>query len=166
MQETYSIRVYKEYFNFAAAHFMMFEDGTREPLHGHNYRVQLKGKAETLSGDMVFDFLDIKPVVRKICDELDHKLLLPQENALLESHIDDENVKLKTKDSTFVIPKSDVLFLPIKNTSVERLAAYFAKEIDSRVKTQHNFSFTSLEVEVEESPGQSAIYELVKNKRD
>jgi len=63
---------------------MIFEDGTREPLHGHNYRVQVKGEAPQLSGDMVFDFLDIKPIVREVCDSLDHKLLIPKDNKFLK----------------------------------------------------------------------------------
>ena len=49
---------------------MLFKDGSREPLHGHNYRVQVKGNAPELDDDMVFDFLNIKPIVRKICDSL------------------------------------------------------------------------------------------------
>ena len=27
MHETYAIRVYKQYFNFGSAHFLIFEDG-------------------------------------------------------------------------------------------------------------------------------------------
>ena len=59
MEENYSIKVYKQYFNFASSHFLIFDDGTREPLHGHNYRVMFKGEAGQLTGDMVFDFLEI-----------------------------------------------------------------------------------------------------------
>jgi len=54
-QNTFAIKVYKEYFNFAASHFMIFKNGSREPLHGHNYRLSLKGNAIALDGDMVFD---------------------------------------------------------------------------------------------------------------
>ena len=55
MSTAFSIKVYKQYFNFASSHFMLFKDGTREPLHGHNYRVQIKGNALDLNDDMVFD---------------------------------------------------------------------------------------------------------------
>ena len=34
--ERYGIYVDKQYFNFNAAHFLIFADGTREELHGHN----------------------------------------------------------------------------------------------------------------------------------
>ena len=94
----FAIKVYKQYFNFAAAHFMIFADGGREPLHGHNYRVRLKGRGEKLQGDMVFDFLHIKPIVKELCDLLDHKLLLPKENVHLHFSENDRNIQVTTPD--------------------------------------------------------------------
>jgi len=155
----FSIKVYKQYFNFASSHFMIFENGTREPLHGHNYRVQIKGEAPTLAGDMVFDFLDIKPIVRQVCDSLDHKLLIPKDCAQLKIYTDKKNYVFETPDeSVFSIPQSDVLLLPILNTSAERIAVYICDEIRRIVKDKFGFQFNSLEVEVEETPGQSAVY--------
>jgi len=157
----YSIKVYKQYFNFAAGHFLVFKDGTREPLHGHNYRVMIKGNSNKLESDMVFDFLDIKPIVREVCDSLDHKVLLPSENPLLKITEEDNNYNLETPDkSKFSFPKADIKILPIPNTSAERLAVYIAYEIKQLVKERFNFMFKSLEVEVEETPGQSAVFLL------
>lgn len=157
----YAIKVYKEYFNFACSHFLIFKDGSREPLHGHNYKVTLKGDALDLEGDMVFDFLDIKPIVREVCDSLDHKLLLPSENLNLRLDTKDDNIEIRPKDGSFFsIPKSDVLVLPLPNTSAERLAIYLANEINDLTKKRFNFSFSSLEIEVEETKGQCAIYKL------
>ena len=161
--EHYSIRVEKEYFNFAASHFMMFPDGSREPLHGHNYRVRLKGQGERLQGDVVLDFLHIKPIVKELCDQLDHKLLMPNDNPFLSFEKKGDNVTIKTQSAFFSIPKSDVLFLPIANTSAELMASYFAREVTERVWERYRFRFLSLDVEVEESPGQSAIYHLSNN---
>lgn len=155
----YSIKVYKQYFNFASSHFMIFENGSREPLHGHNYRVMLKGEVPALSGDMVFDFLDIKPIVREVCDSLDHKLLIPKDNSQLKIYTDKKNFVIETPDeSYFSIPQTDVLLLPILNTSAERIAVYICDEIRQRVKDRFGFSFNNLEVEVEETPGQSAVF--------
>jgi 6-pyruvoyltetrahydropterin/6-carboxytetrahydropterin synthase len=138
---------------------MIFEDGGREPLHGHNYRVQVRGEAPQLEGDMVFDFLNIKPIVRDVCDSLDHKLLIPKDNKHLKIYTDKKNYVIQTPDeSIFSIPMSDVLLLPILNTSAERIAVYICDEIRAKVKDQFGFSFKSLEVEVEETPGQSAVY--------
>jgi 6-pyruvoyltetrahydropterin/6-carboxytetrahydropterin synthase len=138
---------------------MIFENGTREPLHGHNYRVQVKGEAPDLKGDMVFDFLDIKPIVREVCDSLDHKLLIPKDNKHLKIYTDKKNYVIETPDeSYFSIPQSDVLLLPILNTSAERIAVYICDEIRERVMKRFGYAFTSLEVEVEETPGQSAVF--------
>jgi 6-pyruvoyltetrahydropterin/6-carboxytetrahydropterin synthase len=159
LDNRFSIKVYKQYFNFASSHFLLFDDGTREPLHGHNYRVMLKGEAPELNADVVFDFLDIKPIVREICDSLDHKLLIPKDNKDLKIHEDNMNYKFITPDeSVFSIPKSDVLLLPILNTSAERLAIYICDRIRNLTKERFNFEFSLLEIEVEETPGQSAIY--------
>lgn len=142
---------------------MLFKDGTREPLHGHNYRVQVKGNALSLNDDMVFDFLNIKPIVRKICDSLDHKLLIPTLNAHLKISEIEDNIKIETADkSIFSLPKNDVLLLPIENTSAERFAVYIAEQIQKDVQNEFKFQFEELEVEVEETPGQSAIYILKK----
>lgn len=138
---------------------MIFENGVREPLHGHNYRVLVKGEAPNLEGDMVFDFLDIKPIVREVCDSLDHKLLIPKDNKNLKIYTENKNYIIETPDeSYFSIPMSDVLLLPILNTSAERIAVYICDEIRKKVSEKFGFAFTSLEVEVEETPGQSAVY--------
>lgn len=164
LEPNYSIKVYKQYFNFASSHFLIFEDGSREPLHGHNYRVMLKGEALELNADMVFDFLDIKPIVREVCDSLDHKLLLPKLNDRLQIHDEGKNFKIQTPDeSIFSIPKQDVLLLPILNTSAERLAMYLSQRIRELTWERFNFRFEQLEVEVEETPGQSAIYVYKEN---
>lgn len=138
---------------------MIFENGTREPLHGHNYRVMMKGEAPALEGDMVFDFLDIKPIVREVCDSLDHKLLIPKDNRQLKIYTEKKNFVIETPDeSVFSIPMADVLLLPILNTSAERIAVYICDQVREKVKDRFGFSFKSLEVEVEETPGQAAVY--------
>jgi 6-pyruvoyltetrahydropterin/6-carboxytetrahydropterin synthase len=137
---------------------MMFEDGSREPLHGHNYRVMIKGDAPDLNDDMVFDFLDIKPIVREVCDSLDHKLIIPKENKHLKIFTEGSQVNIETKDSKFSLPSEDVLLLPIENSSSERIAIYINQQIRELTAKRFNFEFSKLEVEVEETPGQSAIY--------
>lgn len=155
----YSIRVYKQYFNFASSHFLIFDDGTREPLHGHNYKVSFKGDVGKLNRDMVFDFLDIKPIIRQVCDSLDHKLLIPKDNPSIEIHSEGDNLNIKTPcGSRFSFPKQDVLLLPILNTSAERLAIHICNEVRKITLEKFKFCFERLEIEVEETPGQSAIY--------
>jgi 6-pyruvoyltetrahydropterin/6-carboxytetrahydropterin synthase len=138
---------------------MIFDNGTREPLHGHNYRVQLKGEVGHLKNDMVFDFLDIKPIVREVCDSLDHKLLIPKEHPQIKIYENGKNIEIITPDESFFsVPKQDVLLLPILNTSVERLAQYICLEIIALTQQRFGFEFQNLEIEIEETVGQSAIF--------
>jgi len=113
---------------------------------------------------MVFDFLDIKPIVREVCDSLDHRLMLPGENNLLKIEESGGQILCSTPDkSQFTFPKQDVIILPISNTSAERLAIYISYEIRKKIREKFSFTFPKLEIEVEETPGQSAIFVLEEN---
>ncbi|GHV09502.1 6-carboxytetrahydropterin synthase QueD [Spirochaetia bacterium] len=62
--------------DFAAAHFLSHYHGKCENLHGHNYRVRLWVRGETLSsGGMLADFGILKKILREICASLDHSNL-------------------------------------------------------------------------------------------
>ncbi len=137
---------------------MIFSDGSREPLHGHNYRVKISGSSPTLTGDVVFDFCHIKPIVRRICDSLDHKLIIPAKNKLIEIVKNQENTDIITQQGRFSIPSDDVLPLEIDNSSVEVIAAYIFEKLQQAVKKEYNYSFEDFSVEVEETPGQSAVF--------
>jgi 6-pyruvoyltetrahydropterin/6-carboxytetrahydropterin synthase len=163
---TFGVRVYKEYFNFASSHFLIFADGTREELHGHNYQVRVKVLGEVGEGDMVLDFCRLKPIVKRYCDELDHRTLLPANNPRLsieevEGHWE---ARFTTREETierFVLPRRDALVLPITNTSTERLAEYLAGKILVAVREEgQNSRLTSFTIEVEEAGGQCGLYEV------
>ena len=69
----YSARVETE---FAAAHFLDSYHGKCENLHGHNYRVRLHVRGESLDeGGMLADFSVLKKILRSVCGELDHSNL-------------------------------------------------------------------------------------------
>ena len=81
--ERWSIEVDKEYFNFSAAHFLIFPDGTAERLHGHNYRVYVRIEADLGPTGLVLDFKMVKPVVREMVDELDEHWIVPGKHPVL-----------------------------------------------------------------------------------
>ncbi|GAB4010556.1 MAG: 6-carboxytetrahydropterin synthase [Bdellovibrio sp.] len=136
---------------------MIFADGTRETLHGHNYRVMVEAENNELQNDMVFDFLDIKPLIREICDEWDHHLILPSEHPQLKINFQNQQCILTMPDGgEMSFPPQDVLCLPIVNTSVERLALFFGNELKLRMFKKFNFSFKRMKITIEETPGQCA----------
>ncbi len=62
--------------DFAAAHFLREYQGKCEALHGHNWRVEVRLRAEALDRlGMVMDFGDVKRVIGQVMEELDHGCL-------------------------------------------------------------------------------------------
>jgi 6-pyruvoyl-tetrahydropterin synthase len=159
MKETFAIRVYKEYFNFASCHFLIFGDGTREPLHGHNYQVQVKVEGEVVGGDLVIDFIPFKPMVKGFCDEMDHLTILPEHNPHLEISHRDGQVEVRHSDGSFFsFPEQDVRILPVPNTSTEMLAKHLTGRIHHGIKERMTEARVhAIEVQVEESSGQCGI---------
>jgi len=159
VRESYAIRVYKQYFNFGSAHFLIFVDGTREQLHGHNYQAQVKVEGSLDEGDVVIDFIPFKPLVKALCDSLDHCTLLPRDNPHLEvSEVDGSVIAQHRDGGRFVFPAEDVRILPLPNTSTEMLARFLAhgiiEALPGRVPQAH---VHAIEVQVEESGGQCGI---------
>jgi len=163
----FGVRVYKEYFNFAASHFLVFPDGGREELHGHNYQVRVAVEGPIGPGEMVLDFCRLKPIVRKHCDALDHLMLLPAESERLEIEEREREVevrftRIEGEVDRFVFPRRDVLLLPLRNTSTERLAEYLAAKILAEVRAEYPEAqrISSFSIEVEEASGQCGVCRL------
>src|SRR5678815_2702021 len=81
----YRVSVTKDYLVFASAHFITFSGHRCETLHGHNYRVSVVVEG-TLDPESwyVLDFGELKRIMRKLCDDIDHKVLLAVENPHLQ----------------------------------------------------------------------------------
>ena len=142
---------------FAAAHFTTFA-GKCEPLHGHNYALTVEIEGDLTADSWVLDFSEAKRLVRDICAELDHKFLLPLENASLEIVPSDSEFEIRFGDRRYVIPRSDVAELPVDNSTAERLAEYIAGRIVDALRDRGAVNVTSIAVGVEEAPGQSGWF--------
>ena len=121
----YRITVERNTLRFAAAHFATFA-GRCEPLHGHNYDVSVEVEGELAEDGWVIDFSSLKSMTRAICEELDHKCLLQRESKVLTIDEGMSNWKIRFLERGWVFPKSDVLPLPIENSTVEQLSRWFA----------------------------------------
>jgi 6-pyruvoyltetrahydropterin/6-carboxytetrahydropterin synthase len=61
---------------FAAGHALRNYKGKCENVHGHNYRVQVVVRGETLDeSGMLADFVELKRLLRAISEPLDHVFL-------------------------------------------------------------------------------------------
>lgn len=150
----YRVRVERNKLKFAAAHFATFE-GRCEPLHGHNYAVTIEVTGELTDDAWVADFGALKSVGKALCDELDHKFLLQRHSRVLTIDEGMSNWKVRFLERGWVFPKSDVIALPVDNTTAERLAEWFVGRLRADLASRGASNLTSIAVAVEEAPGQA-----------
>ena len=158
----YRISVAKDYLVFASAHFITFAGHRCETLHGHNYRasVVVEGALDPESW-YVFDFVTLKRIMRKLCDDIDHKVLLPTENKHLRIAEDGDSVTVAYDGKPrYVFPKRDCALLPVPNTTVEMLAELLTGQLQLELEKEGATSVRAIEMEVEENVGQSATSRL------
>lgn len=153
----FRVRIEKDYTVFCAGHFITYDGHECEPLHGHNYQAAAALEGPLDQNAYVFDFTRLKRALRTIVDRLDHRMLLPTRSALIQVTQSGAEVQAIYRDKRYVFPSSDVVLLPIPNTTAEMLAWWIAQEL-KRALGSLPPGFTGLEVEVDESSGQRAFY--------
>jgi 6-pyruvoyltetrahydropterin/6-carboxytetrahydropterin synthase len=161
-QGEFSVSVTKDYLVFASAHFITFAGHRCEGLHGHNYRarVTIDGALDEESW-FVFDFVVLKKIMRRLCDEIDHKVLLPLENSKIQlSEAGDSLTVAYEGRPRYVFPKTDCVLLPVPNTTVEMLAELLTNRLRAELDAMGARGLTMIEMEVEENFGQTAVYRV------
>ena len=161
-RERWSIEIHKDYLKFSAAHFLIFPDGTAERLHGHNYKVFVEVHSDLDQHGLVLNFREIKPIVRQIVDELDEHLLIPGEHPVLRcAPLDEGSVEIRYRERRYVIPREDVIVLPVSNTSAENLASYLGRRLRGALNDRWpQITVRRLVMGVEETSGQRGVYTL------
>ena len=160
MGDSFRVSVSKDYLAFSSAHFITFRGHKCESLHGHNYRVgvSVSGQVDA-ECQFVLDFAVLKDILRPMVDAIDHKVLLPTESPKLTVETADESLTVVYLGAPrYRFPAKDCALLPVTNTTAEMLAEYFADAVRTELQRRGFVHLDALEIEVEESPGQSASY--------
>ncbi len=156
MSERFRVRV--EGVRFAAAHFATFS-GVCEPLHGHSYEVAAEVEGRLSTDSWVTDFVQLKALLRGICELLDHRFMLQRDSQVLELQEEEGAWKVRTPAGVgYVFPASDVVPLAVDNTTAERLSEWFAERLARALAERRAANVESIAIEVFEGPGQSARY--------
>ena len=139
-------------------------------IHGHSYFVDVEIEGERAGEfEFVVDFKDVKSYTKAICDELDHRLLTPVYNKLIDFKDFDKKsdsifdlkeqktAHFKIDGKGYSIPSEDCVFLPLPYTSAEELSKFFAETLARKLsETYDNLSYVA--VCVNEGIGQGAEY--------
>ena len=156
----FSVSVAKDYLVFSSAHFITFAGHRCEGLHGHNYRARA-----TVEGALdeetwfVFDFVVLKHLMKELCDEIDHKVLLPLTSPKVQVTEEGDSVTVAVEGKPrYRFPRVDCSLLPVPNTTVEMLAEMLAGRLKARLEQMGARGLTAIEIEVEENFGQWAVY--------
>lgn len=158
----YTVHLAKEPFKFSCSHFTILGPDRAERLHGHNYQMKVSIDVKGLDPKLgfAFDFNDVKPLIRKLCDELDERILLPGNSPYLKITNEKSQVEIQFSDKRYVFPVEDTITLPLVNITGEELARWSGEHF---LKDFAHLSYwTAIEVNVEETRGQSVSVRLLR----
>jgi 6-pyruvoyltetrahydropterin/6-carboxytetrahydropterin synthase len=154
------ICIRKEYLKFSAAHLTIFPDGSHERLHGHNYSTEVRIGLKEIRFEKMTPFAGIKEAIQVICDEWDERVLIATQNPFLtlKPQINHPpEIEFLIGKKRYLLPKDDVVLLPLDNITTETLAAEGCRRLVSSLSEKMEFKLIrSIEFRVEESPGQGA----------
>jgi 6-pyruvoyltetrahydropterin/6-carboxytetrahydropterin synthase len=152
----FRVRLNKEYHVFSAAHFITYSGNICERLHGHNYRVRVEVEGPLDENQYVIDFIVLRDELKRITDELDHRVLLPMTHPLIRVTSDEREVEavFLPDGRRWLFPLGDCLILPVSNTTAELLAQYIGTRLLGSLPEQASGSLSRLTVAVDENHGQ------------
>jgi 6-pyruvoyltetrahydropterin/6-carboxytetrahydropterin synthase len=153
---THRILIARAEHKFSCAHMTVFPDGTKERLHGHNYTVALRLEVDRVELAAMIPFAPIKAELAALCAAWKEHVLLATRNPWFVVVRDDGELEFTLCGERYVMPRHDALLLPIDNISVEALAAHAATVLRGQIAALDAPQVSTLEVTIEESPGQGA----------
>ncbi|MFT6957465.1 MAG: 6-pyruvoyltetrahydropterin/6-carboxytetrahydropterin synthase [Halieaceae bacterium] len=141
----------KEAHKFSAAHYTIFDAGSRERLHGHNYSVSARIVAPMGENGFAADYNVYKTRINEICDALDEYLLLAANSPFQTIVEEGDSYRVTFGEDTMRFLRSDTLVLPIANATVEEFSFYLLTQLQAASDGE---DLREIEVCVASGPGQ------------
>ncbi len=154
------IRIAGDDLLFSSSHFITFEGGGCEALHGHDFHVAAKAHGPLNPSQYVADFTVLRDIIKGILKELDHRVLVPKNHPRIHLKTIGNELEVAFGSRRWVLPNDDCLLLPVANTTDEMLAQYLAGRISEALSARNISLPKAIKVEVRESGGFAALYKL------
>jgi len=170
MNERYTVRLRKAVHVFCAGHFITLTDELCEAVHGHNWLVGVDVEGRPDPHGMVVDFITLRDQLSAIISRLDHHMLLPTQNRLLDVSTSPgptvngvagaSEVTVRFQNRRWVFPADECVLLPLENATAECLARWIGGQLLDAFEAAGSPISGCLKVEVDECLGQSAVWEV------
>ena len=162
--EQYHVRLRKAVHTFCAGHFITLTDTLCEPVHGHNWTVGVDVEGMPDRHGMVIDFIQLRDLLTAIAVRLDHRMLLPLHNPLLQvvtaaGEAGHPEVTIWFGKRRWVFPADECVLLPVANTTAEWIARWIGLSVAESLATSGHAVPRALRVSVDECLGQSGVWE-------
>ena len=148
----FSVDVTKDHLVFSAGHFITIGDFC-ERIHGHNFRVAASVDGVLDENGYVIDFIALRDALQELCNQLDHRMLLPTQHDEIRLEAGEKEVEVRYADRRWVFPRDECVLLPIPQTTAEFIARWLGEQLLNRLQME---TLTALTVRVEENFGQWA----------
>ncbi len=147
---------------FSASHFITFGDPEKvEALHGHNFRLRAEVTGPMNRRAYVVDFVIAFDALKRICESLSHKVLLPRDHPYIKIKPVGGVVHVTMPPLSWSFPEEDSVILPVVNMTTEALAEHVAQLFRAALESDGAFEYPSpqytITIELEESPGMWAV---------
>lgn len=160
-KDCHRVHIRKETIKFSAAHMTVFPDGTKEPLHGHNYQVSLTLEISDASLKSMVRFTELKKSLAALCAKWDERVLLAARCPFLRVRgRAGGEIEFTLCRKRYVLPEDEVVMVPIENVTTEllskELCRKFIKKLDRKSLARN---LRAVALRVDESGGQGSSYE-------
>lgn len=149
--------------NFAACHFIIFENGVCEPLHGHNFSAAVTVSGPLNEAGYVIDFILVDKEMKALLSQWNERTILATKNPNVSiqtvgSQVEATYTAADGKKFFWSLPKEHCVLLDISNATTELLAQTMAEKLWTRLSAAA--PLTKLKLRLSELQGSSAQFTI------
>jgi 6-pyruvoyl-tetrahydropterin synthase len=115
-------------FVFSAAHAGLHA-GEFEPMHGHTFTVTVALTGDLDGAGVVTDFSVVKDALGEVIAPLRKRTLMPAQPPGGSCVAEDGQIFVECGAKRYSLPSSDVMLLPLVNTTTEAIAGYLLDQL-------------------------------------